>query len=215
MIGLIRVFTATNEEIVQQHGKIIQEQFGVPVLSRTIPDQPLGIYDEASELAAVPKIVALGVQMEQEGCRALIVSCAADPAVQELRAAVPVPVFGAGSSAALVALSMGLPVGVMGITEGIPPVVSGLLGDLSVGYCRPEGVTNTTDLLTEAGREKALEAARSLIGMGAKAILFVCTGFSTIGFADTLRKELRIPVIDGVESEGLMAANYYKRMTGS
>lgn len=212
LIGLIRVFTAKDNEVLQAHGNMIQEQFEVPVMSRSIPDQPLGIYDDASEEAALPKIVELGIQMEQEGCRMLIVSCAADPGVRELRSRVSIPVIGAGSSAALVALSLGEPVGLMGITEGIPPVMKVLLDELIVGYSRPEGVTNTTDLLTEAGRQKALEGARSLVEKGAKAIVFACTGFSTINFADVIRKELQVPVVDIVEAEGLMAANYYKQI---
>ncbi|WP_223066311.1 aspartate/glutamate racemase family protein [Paenibacillus caui] len=212
MIGLIRVFTAKDEEIVQQHGRKISGLYDVAVLSRSIPDQPLGIYSDETEEMAVPKIVELGVQMELEGCRVLIVSCAADPGVQELRSRVQVPVIGAGSSASLVALALGEPVGLMGITEGVSPVMTRLLGDLIVGYNRPEGVTNTTDLLTDAGREKALEGARSLVGQGAKAIVFACTGFTTIDFADVIRKELQIPVIDAVEAEGLMAANYYKQL---
>lgn len=211
LIGLIRVFTANDNEVVQAHGKRIQEQFHIPVLSRSIPDQPLGIYDDETERIAIPKIVELGVRMEQEGCRAIIISCAADPAVNELRSRVTVPVIGGGSAAAHVARSLGLPVGVMGITEGVPPVMRDILGDLVVGYRRPEGVTNTTDLMTEQGRSMALEAAKSLVSQGARAIVFACTGLATIGFAETLRKELKVPVIDTVESEGLMAANYYRQ----
>lgn len=206
MIGVIRVFTAKDEDIVQQHGKQIKERFHVPVMSRSIPDQPFGIYNDETEQAAIPKIVELGVEMEKAGCQALIVSCAADPGVKELRSRVSVPVIGAGSSASLVALALGKPVGVMGITEKAPPVMSDLLGDLMVGYCQPEGVTNTVDLLTQAGREKALEGARSLMEKGAEAIVFGCTGFSTIGFADVIRRELKIHVIDAVEAEGLMAS---------
>lgn len=212
MIGLIRVFTTTDHEVLQSHGKIIHEQFGVPVLSRSISDQPLGIYDEESEQAAIPKIVELGVQLEKEGCSLLVVSCAADPGIMELRSRVSIPVIGAGSSASLVARSLGEPVGVMGITEVVPPVMSDLLDDLIVGYCRPEGVTNTVDLLTDEGRSMALEGARSLIGKGAKTIVFACTGFSTIALAGVIRRELQIPVIDIVEAEGLMAANYYKQI---
>jgi len=211
LIGLIRVFTANDNEVVQSHGKLIQEQFDIPVVSKSIPDQPLGIYDDETERIAVPKIVELGVQMEKEGCRAIIISCAADPAINELRSRVSVPVIGGGSSAAHVARSLGLPVGVMGITEGVPPVMGDILGHLVVDYRRPEGVTNTTDLMTDKGRSMALEAAKELIGQGAKAIVFACTGLTTIGFAETLRKELKVPVIDTVESEGLMAANYYRQ----
>ncbi|MEC0241315.1 aspartate/glutamate racemase family protein [Paenibacillus dokdonensis] len=211
MIGLIRVFTAKDNEVLQSHGEMIQKHFGISVLSRSIPDQPLGIYDDESEMAAIPKIVELGIELEKEGCRLLIISCAADPGIQELRGRVSIPVIGGGSSASLVARALGEPVGLMGITEGVPPVMKDVLGDLIVGYNRPEGVTNTTDLLTDEGRRMALEGARSLVNKGAKAIVFACTGFATISFADVIRKELQIPVIDPVESEGLIAANFYKQ----
>ncbi|ULL14561.1 hydantoin racemase [Paenibacillus sp. H1-7] len=210
MIGLIRVFTAEDPNIIAEHGNIVSKLYGIPVISRCIPDQPKGIYDEETEAIAVPKIVELGKAMEQEGCKVLLISCAADPGLELLRRNVSIPVIGAGSAAALIALAAGERVGAMGITESIPPAVGRVLGDLLVGYIQPEGVTNTTDLLTESGRTQALEAARSLVSQGSKAIVFACTGFSTIGFADVLRKELQVPVIDAVEAEGLFASSLYR-----
>ncbi|UUZ92490.1 aspartate/glutamate racemase family protein [Paenibacillus sp. P25] len=212
MIGLIRVFSTDNPDILEQHGRKITELYGIPVVSRSIPDQPLGIYDEETEARAVPKIVEQGRSMEAEGRRLLIISCAADPAIEQLRREVDIPVIGAGSAAALTALAAGQTVGVMGITEDAPEVVKRILGERSVGYIRPEGVTNTTDLLTEAGREQALKTARSLLELGAKTIVFACTGFSTIGFADVVRSELQVPVIDAVEAEGSLASAFYKQL---
>lgn len=212
MIGLIRVFTTKDSEILEQHGRKIAELYGVPVLSRSIPDQPLGIYDEDSEAMAVPKIVNLGKSLEDEGCSLLIISCAADPAIEQLRKHVSIPVLGAGSAASLMALSIGQSVGVMGITESVPAVIKQMLGDLIVGYNRPEGVTNTTDLLTVSGRQKALIAAQQLQEQGAQVIVFACTGFSTIGLADVLRKELQVRVVDAVEAEGLFASAFYKQL---
>lgn len=148
---------------------------------------------------AIPKIVELGKRMEQEGCKVLAISCAADPAINELRNEVSIPVIGAGSAAALSALAIGQPVGVLGITDSPPEIINNLLGDLMVGYVRPEGVTNTTDLMTSTGRKRGLEASKSLLIQGAKVILFACTGFSTIGLADLLRDELNVPIIDAVE----------------
>lgn len=212
MIGLIRVFTTENPDILEQHGRIISELYGVPVVSRCIPDQPLGIFDEETEAKALPKIIALGQSMEEEGCELLVISCAADPAIDQLRKSVSIPVIGAGSAASLVALSYGQAVGVMGITEDAPGVLVQLLGSLIVGYNRPEGVTNTTDLLSETGRDKALAAAKALQEQGAQVILFACTGFSTIGLADVIRRELKVPVIDSVEAEGMFASNMYKQL---
>ncbi|WP_243357037.1 aspartate/glutamate racemase family protein [Bacillus litorisediminis] len=212
MIGVIRVFTTDNTDILQQHGNVITKIYQVPTMNKCIPDQPLGIFDDATEQIAVPKIVQLGRELEQEGCNILAISCAADPAIKELRQAVSIPVIGAGSAAALTALAIGEPVGVLGITETPPTVVEQQLGTLLVGNRRPEGVTNTTDLLTPAGQEKAVEAAKKLVKEGAKVILFACTGFSTIGLAAVLRKELNVPIIDAVEAEGMLASALYKQM---
>lgn len=206
MIGVIRVFTTEDPKILHQHGAIITEKYGLETINRCIPNQLLGIYNDETEQIAIPKIVDLGKKLVNEGCQLLVVSCAADPAVEQLRNTVNVPVIGAGSSAALTALSLGEPVGVMGIGDEIPNVMKSILGDFYVGYARPEGVTNTTDLLTPAGKEKSLQTARSLMEQGAKVIVFACTGYSTIRLADVLRKELQITVIDAVEAEGLFAS---------
>ncbi|GIP37826.1 hydantoin racemase [Paenibacillus sp. J31TS4] len=207
MIGVIRVLTTENKGVLEEHGRLIAEQYGVRAVSRCIPDQPLGIYNEETERQANPKIVELGVQLAEEGCRVLVISCAADPAIDLLRESVDVPVVGAGSAAAHLALATGLPVGVMGITDDVPANVKKLLGSRFVAYARPDGVTNTTQLLTEEGRALALQAARSLLGQGTKLILFACTGFSTIGMADVLRRELGVPVVDAVEAEGRIASS--------
>jgi allantoin racemase len=206
VIGIIRVFTTDNQEVLDQHGKVITDCYGVPTVNRCIPDQPLGIFNDETEEKAIPKIVELGKTMEKEGSKVLVISCAADPAIRELRKEVSIPVIGAGSAAALMALALGQPVGVLGITDTPPSVMKNLLGELLVGYTRPEGVANTTDLLTPSGRENGLKAVRSLLDQGANVIVFACTGFTTIGLADVLKEEIAVPIIDAVEAEGLFAS---------
>lgn len=209
MIGIIRVFTTENKAVLDHHGKIITELYGLPTVNQCIPDQALGIYDNASEKEAIPKIVELGKKMESEGVKILAISCAADPGIEELRKVVSIPVIGAGSAAALTAFSLGKPVGVLGITSDAPEVMKKILGELLVGFKVPEGVENTTDLLKEEGKKKGIKAAKELLDQGAKVIVFACTGFSTIGLAEQLRKELKVPVIDAVEAEGMFAAQLY------
>ena len=63
-IGLIRVVTLQDEKEVGRHGRLLQDNFpDLEVVSRCIPGQPKGIYDDESENLAVPKIVELGVKM--------------------------------------------------------------------------------------------------------------------------------------------------------
>jgi len=213
MIGVIRVFTTENKAILNHHGKIITKLYGLPTDNQCIPNQVLGIYDNSSEQAAIPKIVELGKKMENEGAKVLAISCAADPGIEELRKAVSIPVIGAGSAAALTAFSFGKPVGILGITQDVPEVMKKILGELLIGFEVPEGVKNTTDLMKEEGKKKGINAAKSLLNQGAEVIVFACTGFSTIGLAEQLRNELKVPIIDAVEAEGQFAAQLYRSFT--
>jgi Asp/Glu/hydantoin racemase len=205
-IGLIRVLTTEDEKLLNAHGRLLEGYFTeLQVESRCIDDQPKGIYDEESSALALPKILRLAEEMEREGVKAIIVSCADDPGVQELRKIVTIPVVGAGSSCASVALSCGGKIGTLGIRERAPRIMRDILGDHLVVETRPEGVKTTLDLLRGEGRKNALSAAEHLRKTGAEVIALACTGYTTIGIARDLEGAVGIPVIDPVEATGLFA----------
>ncbi|MEU4891670.1 aspartate/glutamate racemase family protein [Streptomyces sp. NPDC044780] len=207
-IGVIRVLTSDDPAAVAAHGRVIEERYGLPTVSRCIPDQPHGIHDDASEARAEPKIVALARELADAGAHALIISCAADPALQETRQAVGtgVPVIGAGSAAAAVALGLGRRIGVLGIRDEAPPAVRAVLGDRFTASARPHGVHRTTDLLAPEGPAAVLEAAAGLVAAGADTLLLACTGLNTIGVRPLLERRLGVPVVDPVLAAGLLAS---------
>jgi Asp/Glu/hydantoin racemase len=205
--GLIRVVSFEDEEIAQKHGRLIEAAFpDLEVTSRCIEDQPKGIYDDATEALAVPKIVRLGVRFAREGrIGGLIISCAADPAVEELRSELRIPVIGAGRAAAALALTYGDRVGTLGITEETPAAMKKVLGSHLMAEAKPEGVVNTLDLMTTEGKQQALEAVERLKDRGAQVVALACTGYATIGLAGELETRAGIPVIDAVMAAGLAA----------
>lgn len=208
-MGLIRVLSTDDPEILNSHGELLQAFIpNLKVTSQCIEGHPKGLWNEEEERQAIPKIVRLGQEMERnEEVDALFVSCVADPGVPELREVVSVPVIGAGSASASVALSLGKPVGALSITDWIVPAVAEVLGKALVGWEKPTHVQTTLDLMSEEGREGIIKAGRRLIDKGAGVILLACTGFSTVHLAPFLEDHLRVPVIDPVLSGGLMA--YY------
>jgi Asp/Glu/hydantoin racemase len=211
-IGLIRVLTTEDENLLNAHGRLLEGHFPeLQVESRCIDDQPKGIYDEESSALALPKIVELGKEMEREGVKAIIVSCADDPGVEELRKIVTIPVVGAGSSCASVALSCGGKIGTLGIRERAPGIMRDILGDHLVVETRPEGVKITLDLLTAEGSKNAVSAAEHLRKNGAEVIALACTGYTTIGIARDLEGTVGIHVIDPVEATGLFAWHLTRR----
>ncbi|WP_312240125.1 aspartate/glutamate racemase family protein [Pantoea sp.] len=210
MLGIIRVLTHDDAAFVGEHGRLIQQEYGIASISRCIDEQRSGIFDAESEALAVPKIVDLGCALAAEGCNALFLSCAADPGLALLRQAVSVPVISAGSASASVAAMLKRPVAVMGIGAAAPAPFRALLGE-EVRYARPEGVFNTTDLLSAQGQESALACADALYRQGVEVIAFSCTGFSTIALADAIRSRLGNIAVDAVSAAGLFISQLAPR----
>jgi Asp/Glu/hydantoin racemase len=211
-MGLIRVLSTDDSEILSSHGRLLEAFIPkLKVISRCIEGYPKGLWNEEEERQAIPKIVSLGQEMESdEEMDVLFVSCAADPGVPELREVVSIPVIGAGSASAGVALSLGKPVGALSITDWILPPVAKVLDKVLVGWEKPTHVQTTLDLMSEKGREEIIKAGRRLIDNGAGVILLACTGFSTVRLAPLLEDRLSVSVIDPVLSGGLIA--YYAAM---
>lgn len=213
-LGIIRVLTTRDDTVLLEHARLLEREYGLRSVTRCIEDQPNGIYDAASEVLAVPKILRLGRELEQQGCQALFLSCAADPGLDALRAAVAIPVVSAGSAAGRVARYLGLPAAVMGIGVAAPAPLRRLLGE-DVPYARPAGVSKTTDLLTPIGREAAMSCAWHLHASGAQVIVFSCTGLTTIGLAPRIREEIGCAAVDAVSAAGMFAVEWLGAQLGA
>lgn len=196
-IGLIRILTTTDPRLLHSHAKEIRTRFRVDVLTRCIPDQPFGVYDAESRAIAIPKVVELAREMAAD-VDGIIISCGADPGLEEARAAVDVPVVGAGSAAAAAALSYGTRIGVLGITAGAPEPFLGILGTHLMAIETPEGIGEPAELMSLTGVYETLNAAQRLADSGADVIAEACTGLTSLGVNRELRRRHGIPVIDGV-----------------
>jgi len=214
-VGLIRVVTLRDKELLNAHALMIQKILPeLKVESRCIEDQPEGIYNDETEKKAVPKIIRLAKDFEKEGFDAVIISCAADPGVEELRKQLKIPVIGAGSAAASLALAYGKRIGVLNLTRETPRVISEILGPHLVAEESPRDVKNTLDLFTERGLKNALEALEKLLRKDIDVILLGCTGYSTIGLADYAKKINSKPIIDPVIASGFVTYSLLKMKRG-
>ncbi len=194
---MIRVLTTEDKKLLDLHGKIIRAAFPeIEVESRCIPDQYDGVHDDATEALAVPKVVSLGYQFEDEGFNAVYVSCVGDPGVESLQEKLSIPVIGAGRAVAHQISAFGMPVGALGITDEAPGVTRAILGKRLLKVARPKKIHTTLDLFRPEAEGELIEAGRSLKDCGAKGIFLACTGLSTIGIAPRLRKSLGVTVFD-------------------
>lgn len=202
-IGLIRVLTAYDQEVLESHGRLLMSLFpDWEVLSLCIPDQPEGIHDEETKKKALPKIENLALSMIQDNIQGLIISCADDPAVDKLSKKLSIPVIGAGRSTALLAIGVGKRVGVIGITDETPIGMKEVLKDSLIKEIHPYGVNSTLDLMTPAGRASVLKEAFTLKKDGVDVIALACTGMSTVSLASEIKDRVCLPVIDPVRAEG-------------
>lgn len=205
-IGLIRVLTTEDEELLNRHGKTIMEKYPMlEVESRCIPDQYEGIHSHELERLAIPKIVALAKEFRDKDM--ILVSCADDPGVAEVREALPgMLVTGGGETTVALATRYGEKIGLLGIVEYAPKAYVRMIPDKLVGNIKPDGVNSTLDLMTPEGRKSCLKAAMDLKNMGAEVIALGCTGLATIGIAREIEEVTGIPVIDPVLAQGAFAA---------
>lgn len=203
-VGLIRVLTCEDPEVLYSHQRQIMEIFPeLEVETKCIPDQPEGIHSPELGRIAVPKIVETAKTFRDVDM--IIVSCADDPGVREIREALPgIPVTGGGETTVAVALRYGSRIGVLGITDYAPDAYARLLQGKMI-LEKPEGVDSTLDLMTPEGREQVLLSGRKLKEKGAEVIALACTGLATIGIARELEEATGLPVIDPVLAEGLFA----------
>ncbi len=204
-VGLIRVLRTNDENILKTHENILKERFAdLEIETKCIKDQPKGIYDDDTLRIAVPKIVELAREFEDRGFDIVYISCAGDPGLEECRNELRIPVIGAGSSCAALALSYGSRIGVMGITERAPEAMSKILRGHLAYDLRPDGVNTALDLYTDSGVQKVIAAANRFKEKGCDVIALACTGMSTIRVYEKISVETNIITIDPVIASGVV-----------
>jgi allantoin racemase len=209
-IGIIRVVTTDDTDYLETHARLISEHIQsskLKFVTECIREFPDGIPNMAEERRAVPFVKETGMHLVQEAkVDSLLVSCAADPGVLELKQEVRVPVIGAGSASAFFSLMLGTRICVLGIEEKPPDIVQDILGDSLVGYIKPSGVKTTYDV--EKHRNEYIELSNNMvIEKKADVVLLACTGMSTARLAPDLEQALGVPVVDPVITSGIAA--YY------
>lgn len=207
-IGLIRVLTTDDEAILNAHGRKIEKYFpNLKIESKCIPNQFDGIHSKETMAIAVPKIIELAKEFRDKD--AIIVSCADDPAIEELNQIANMPIIvGAGTALSILSAVTGEKVGVIGVSDEIPKPLRKRLRSRVFNLGLPDKVNSTLDLMTAEGIESCVKKGEKLKAAGAELIALACTGFATVDFAQKLERHLGISVLDPVICEGFIA--YYE-----
>ena len=86
-VGLIRVLTTDDTQLMQMHGALIEQYFPMlQVESRCIPDQPEGIHDDQTMALGAPKGYSATVDQAQRqkqlGADVIALSCTGMSSIQ-------------------------------------------------------------------------------------------------------------------------------------
>ena len=202
-VGLIRVVTVENDEKLQSHGRVIETFFpGIKVESKCIQGFEKGLPTKQLVQKALPQILALAKGFANKDL--IVVSCADDPGVDEIRRMFPEkPVLGAGECTAALASLYGKKIALLGVTSYIPKAFGKMLGDKIIEMAMPDGVQNTLDLRKEEGRKNCYRKALELKEKGADIIVLACTGLGMDGIDREIESRTGIHVINPVLAEGL------------
>lgn len=160
------------------------------------PDSMESAYDEA---IAAPYILQQVVSAETEGCDAVVIDCAADPALRAAREISELPVVPAGEASYHAAMMVA---GKFSVITVLPTTANEISDHLKMyGFSSRVASVRSANVPVLAledeqeAEEPLYAAARKAIDEdGAQAIVLGCTGM--MAMRDSLEKRLGVPVIE-------------------
>jgi allantoin racemase len=171
---------------------------------------PPAIQGREDGAAAVPRLLELVAQASDAGARSIVIGCSDDTGLAEAARLAACPVIGIGQAAAHVAalrlyrfsvvttLAVSVPI----LEENIHAYgLGGQLGRVRASNVPVLGLEDDPDAATA---EIAAEARRAVAEDDIDCILLGCAGMAKL--TATLRREFRVPIIDGVEAATRLCA---------
>ncbi len=155
-----------------------------------------------STLPAAPGTIEEVIKGDAEGCDAYILACYGDPGLQGAREATTKPVLGIGEASLYTASMLAARFSVVTVIPRIKTMIEEMVAGYGFAHkCVSVRTTPYYVLDIERDPDGAMqalrdEAKRAMEEDMAEAILLGCAGFASL--ADSLEKELGIPVLDGV-----------------
>ena len=185
------------EEDVQGHGG-----HDTLISVRILKEGPPSIESHVDELLAVPDLIRLAREAEEEGVDAVIIDCMGDPGLSAVREAVSISVYGPAQTSMHVASILGRRFGVVTVLKRLHP----LIRELAVHYGVERSMVSprsveipVLEIEKEPERLQQLfikEAIKAVEQEDADVIILGCTGF--YGMTDKIEAGLNDAGIEGV-----------------
>jgi allantoin racemase len=165
-----------------------------------LAEGPDAIESARDEVLAAPGILKKALELEQQGCSAVVINCALDPALEAARELVSVPVIGPLQATLAVASQMGERICIIAIVAEAEPLFRRRVRDYGFEG-RLAGVrhVNTHVLDIEVSRrllrdDLSREARQAVVEERADVIVLGCTGL--VGVASDVQARVGVLVLD-------------------
>lgn len=192
---------------------------GTEIMGLTSKDGPASIEGPYDEAFALPGLIRAALWAEREGADAVVVACFDDPGLEPLRAALRVPVVGIVQASMNAAASIADRMAVVTTTTRSLLRIRELAQRYGVAErCAVYASEVPVLSLVTGGYVPVSGTAHQAVGAGAEVILLGCAGMAD--WVKALRKDLGVPVIDGVaaavkHAEGLVAQGLTTAKSGA
>ncbi len=201
-----------NSTVSMTEKAVVAAQWAAPgatVLGITCHESPAAIQGPEDDAICRPFVLTEVAQAAKDGADAIIIACFDDPALDEARARVSIPVLGIGEAGFHAAMLLG---GRFSVVTTLPiaiPIIEENLAHYGLTACarvRAAGVAvlELEDETTGADRKVSAEIARAKAEDGVGAIVLGCAGMADL--AARMEAEHGLKVIDGVGAAAAFAA---------
>ena len=202
-IGLLGA-TVTNQSKIEYRTIVMKKwsQNETKVQYYTGANGPLSIESMFEEYAGAIKMAGLLKQAEADQCDALIITCAGDPGIDELRNATSIPIIGTGQAGMTAAALLSNRFSLITVDDGM--IYTGYEMAKKLGVLRKLAsvrALNMAVLDISASHQdviqKLIKICRKCIDEdGAQAIVLGCASMAFLQVTDKLQDELGVPVIN-------------------
>lgn len=192
---------------------------GTDIIGMTSKEGPASIEGPYDEAFALPGLIRAALRAERGGAAAVVVACFDDPGLEPLRAALRVPVVGIVEASMNAAASIADRMAVVTTTTRSLARIRELAHRYGLAERCSVFASKVPVLELESGGYVPVRGtAQQAVGAGAEAILLGCAGMAD--WVAALRKDLGVPVIDGVaaavkHAEGLVAQGLTTAKSGA
>ncbi|MDR2185706.1 MAG: aspartate/glutamate racemase family protein [Treponema sp.] len=188
------------------------------VVTKILAHGPASIECEYDEVLAMPEVLFLCRQAEQEGFDGVFINCFGDPGVRAAREAVNIPVFGGFEPAVFYALGISDKIGIVTVLPEVVSMLNGLIRREGLESRIPSLRYVSIPVLDLSGLDKLIaalivESKKAIDEDRAGTIVLGCTAM--VGVKEAVEKGLRddgynITVIEAAQASLIMIETFIR-----